>query len=88
MADLSDHLVLKEGGELGGTLGPAISGKRSPEAARWSPGKTVLLDRGIGIRFEELVELFERQRIVWVEGAHLPQAVSLTPLARGTRLAR
>jgi hypothetical protein len=66
----------------------SIGGKRSPEAARWSPGKTMLLDRGIAIQFEELVKGLGRQRIVWVEGAHLPQAVSLTPLAKGVRLVR
>lgn len=35
------------------------------------------LDEGLG-----------RQRIVWVEGAHLPQAIGLGPSARGLRLAR
>lgn len=35
-----------------------------------------------------LDESLERQRIVWVEGAHLPQAIRLGPSARGIRLAR
>lgn len=35
-----------------------------------------------------LGETLERQRIVWVEGAHLPQAIGLGPTARGVRLAR
>ncbi len=35
-----------------------------------------------------LDESLERQRVVWVEGAHLPQAIRLGPSARGIRLAR
>jgi hypothetical protein len=66
----------------------SIGGRRSPEAARWGHGKTTLVDRGIGLELEKLLENLERQRVVWVEGAHLPQEVSLTPLAKGARLVR
>ena len=66
----------------------SIGGRRSPEAVRWGDGKAVLVDRGIGRELEKLLELLDRQRVVWVEGAHLPQVVSLTPLAKGVRLVR
>lgn len=60
----------------------------SPEAKSWVSGTLVnprtTLDRAV----RGLLEVVERQRIVWLEGAHLPQDVALGPLARGIRLAR
>jgi hypothetical protein len=66
----------------------SIGARRSPEAERWGHGKAVLVDRGIGLELEKLLEILDRHRVFWVEGAHLPQDVSLTPLAKGVRLVR
>lgn len=66
----------------------SVGWPRSAEAARWGAGEGRLNERGIGGPFRELLERAGRQRILWVEGAHLPQAVVPTPLAKGLRLAR
>lgn len=66
----------------------AVGMRRSPEAARWAAARPVALERRLAGPLAKLEESLARQRVVWVEGAHLPQAVSATPLARGVRLAR
>ena len=37
---------------------------------------------------KRLAALVDRQRIVWVEGVHLPQSISLSERASGVTLAR
>lgn len=41
-----------------------------------------------GQAVEDLARRLDRQRIVWVEGRHLPQEIELTGRARGLRMAR
>ncbi|HEX6198749.1 MAG TPA: hypothetical protein VF150_00675, partial [Thermoanaerobaculia bacterium] len=57
-------------------------------AAAW--GEVRPVDRQARFRgaVEELSEHLERQRIVWVEGLHLPQAVELSEPAGDVLLVR
>jgi hypothetical protein len=66
----------------------SIGMKLSPEAARWGGGRKIASARQLDTAMTELARLLERQRIVWVEGIHLPQAVTPTASAAGSRLAR
>ena len=52
----------------------------------WGP--TVLIsDRQNLVRaYSALSKQLDRQRIVWLDGLHLPQAISLSPQAEGIRL--
>lgn len=54
-------------------------------AAAW--GEVARIDgrRGIEQVVEHLRRTLDRQRIVWLEGSHLPQAVTVTARARGVR---
>lgn len=56
----------------------SVGVSRSREAVHWT-GVTRIRN-GFQLResMKELVERLERQRIVWVEGAHLPQSISLS----------
>lgn len=58
----------------------------SPEA--WDAAATITTAAAFDAAVSRLRADLRRQRIVWVEGAHLPQVVTLTPRARGVRLAR
>jgi hypothetical protein len=66
----------------------SVGGGPSPEAARWRAARPAVIGRGLAGELGMLLDRLERQRIAWVEGAHLPQAVSLGPLAKGIRLVR
>jgi hypothetical protein len=66
----------------------SIGMKISPEAARWGGGRKIASTRQLDTAMTELARLLERQRIVWVEGIHLPQAVTPAASAAGVRLAR
>ena len=66
----------------------SIGMKLSPEAARWGGGRKITNTRQLDTAVAELSKLLDRQRIVWVEGTHLPQAVTLAASAAGIRLAR
>lgn len=44
--------------------------------------------RRLGSAIDHLRERLARQRIVWFEGAHLPQTITLGPEARGLEIAR
>ena len=64
------------------------------EHSDWSQARYVgpePRDRKLPGRFRdalgELKRELRRQRIVWLEGHHLPQAIELSPAARGVRLA-
>jgi len=62
--------------------------RRGVSATPWGDavhaGSGPLLDEALAALRAELA----RQRIVWLEGAHLPQRIELTEAARGVRLAR
>lgn len=60
----------------------------SPEAKGWGSRTLVNARANLDRAVRGLLEAVERQRIVWLEGARLPQDVALGPLAKGIRLAR
>ena len=60
----------------------------SPEASRWPAPRTIASAADLDDAVRDLTAAAARQRIVWVEGSHLPQDVELGPLAKGIRLAR
>lgn len=60
----------------------------SPESRAWDATSTITTAAQFDVAVTRLRAELRRQRILWVEGAHLPQAVTLTPLAKGVRLAR
>ncbi len=66
----------------------SISETPSPEASRWPAPRTMASAADLDAAVRDLTAEAARQRIVWVEGAHLPQDVELGPLAKGIRLAR
>ncbi|MBK8594626.1 MAG: hypothetical protein IPP07_11985 [Holophagales bacterium] len=81
--------VMRFAGRLGVPLRVwSVGDFRSPEAKSW--GAEVLVSSRLSVEsaVSRLLEVVNRQRIVWLEGAHLPQDVALGPLARGIRLAR
>ena len=66
----------------------SIGRTRSPEAARWPAGATIQTARQFDAAVSSLLEGLRSQRVVWVEGTHLPQAVIPAASAAGIRLAR
>ena len=62
--------------------------KHSREAVRWKAQRVLSDTWEVEGAVHELLEAAARQRIVWVEGSHLPQDVEIGPLAKGIRLAR
>ncbi len=54
----------------------------SPEVAAWGKVEDVSSSRKLERAFSELRADLERQRIVWVEGQHLPGAIALGAAAR------
>ncbi|HPA51101.1 MAG TPA: hypothetical protein PLP50_05805 [Thermoanaerobaculia bacterium] len=66
----------------------SISETPSPEASRWPAPRTIASAADLDDAVRDLTAAAARQRIVWVEGSHLPQDVELGPLAKGIRLAR
>jgi hypothetical protein len=66
-------------------------GSGATEAATWGKA-TDATDVSTPAAFEEatrrLAALVDRQRIVWVEGVHLPQSISLSEKASGVTLVR
>lgn len=74
---------------LGVPLQVWSAGRRhSREAVRWKAQRLMSDTWEVEGAVHELIEAAARQRIAWVEGAHLPQDVELGPLAKGIRLAR
>jgi hypothetical protein len=62
--------------------------RRSPEARRWGSETLINSRAKLDGAMRDLLQEVDRQRIVWLQGAYLPQDVALGPLARGIRLAR
>ena len=65
-----------------------------PRHSEWSPARDVGVqpgERKLPERFEEALadvrRTLSRQRVVWLEGRHLPQDIELSPAASGIRLA-
>lgn len=53
----------------------------------WGPTRDVSTAARLETAVKELRRSLDRQRIVWVDGVHLPQQIALTELARGVSLA-
>lgn len=66
----------------------SVGRKRSPEATRWGASTTIRRSRDFDAALRQVLRATESQRIVWVQGSHLPQDLTVAPLARGIRLAR
>jgi hypothetical protein len=64
-----------------GKGGPAAAG-----SAPWGDAEDVSTLPGLRAAVARLKDELASQRIVWVEGTHLPQAVSLSPAAKGLEL--
>ena len=60
-------------------------GEDSPEALAWKAGKVVRSFEDFDAAIRHLVGQVGRQRIIWMEGAHLPHEVELSNLSRGLR---
>lgn len=75
---------------LGVPLAVWSIGKRSPETLRWNAGTLISAyeHREFDDAMRDLLEEVDRQRIVWLEGAHMPHEVVLSRLAHGIRLAQ
>jgi len=57
--------------------------EKTPAAAAWGPGTEVSTFSKLARAVAEVREELEAQRIVWLEGRHLPQAIYLSPAADG-----
>jgi hypothetical protein len=63
-----------------------LYGAQTPAAKGWGGGEDVsTLDR-LEQAVDRLRTALDSQRIVWLEGRHLPQSIALTPAARGVEL--
>ncbi len=56
------------------------------EVASWGPAVDISSRQRLVVAYQDLSRLLKRQRIVWLEGLHLPQSISLSPEAEGIRL--
>ncbi|HEV7504706.1 MAG TPA: hypothetical protein VGS07_07335 [Thermoanaerobaculia bacterium] len=63
-----------------------LYGAQTPGAKSWSGGEDIsTLDR-LEQATARLRTALDSQRIVWLDGRHLPQSIALTPAARGVEL--
>ena len=53
----------------------------------WGPATSISSLGRLEKAFNEVKRELDSQRIVWLEGIHLPQSISLSPAAKGIRLA-
>ncbi len=60
--------------------------KLNPELAIWGPAEDITSSQKLNLAFTRLRNELRAQRIVWLEGRHLPQAISLAPAAKGIEL--
>lgn len=61
-----------------------ISGVK--QIAAWGPAVNISSRQALTTAYQDLSKQLNRQRIVWLEGRHLPQAISLSPKAEGVHL--
>ena len=54
--------------------------------ASWGPAVDISSRQKLTTAYHDLSKQLNRQRIVWLEGRHLPQAIRLSPQAEGVRL--
>jgi hypothetical protein len=76
--------------DLGVPLVVWLAGPAAPVAALdWGGGEDVHTRAALRAAVKSLEAALDEQRIVWVEGAHLPQAIAVSPKATaGVAIAR
>ncbi len=62
--------------------------KPEVESAGWGDAVDVGSVKKLAAATDSLARELAAQRVVWIEGAHLPQRIALTAAARGARIAR
>ena len=65
----------------------SLDGPDAPAARAWEQAEDISTMEKLGQAVNRLRTEMASQKIVWVEGRHLPQAISLTPAAKGAELA-
>ena len=55
--------------------------------AAWGPATSISSPGRLEKAYDKVKRDLDRQRIVWLEGIHLPQSIFLSPAAKGIRLA-
>lgn len=63
-----------------------LYGSPTPAARGWGGGEDVSTLEKLEQAVDRLRTALDSQRIVWLEGRHLPQSIALTPAARGVEL--
>jgi hypothetical protein len=63
-----------------------LYGSKTPGAQAWGGGEDVSTLDKLEKAVNRLRTELDSQRIVWLEGRHLPQSIALTPAARGVEL--
>src|SRR4051812_30352789 len=63
-----------------------LYGADTPGTRSWGGGEDVSTLEKLGQAVDRLRQDLDSQRIVWLEGRHLPQSIALTPAARGVDL--
>ena len=62
--------------------------KGGKEAGRWGAALNISTDSLLDNAYKELSRALDRQRIVWLNGSHLPQTIALDPAVEGVRTLR
>lgn len=65
----------------------SLYGPDAPAARAWGQVEDISTLEKLGQAVSRLRAEMASQQVIWVEGRHLPQAVSLTPAAKGAELA-
>jgi hypothetical protein len=63
-----------------------LYGEATPDAKSWGGGEDISTIEKLEQAVDRLRTALDSQRIVWLEGRHLPQSIALTPAARGVEL--
>jgi hypothetical protein len=66
----------------------SLYGPDTPAAKRWGEAEDISSIYKLSAAVARLRKELEAQRVVWLEGRHLPQAIALSPSARGVDLPR
>jgi hypothetical protein len=66
----------------------SLYGPDTPAAKRWGEAEDISSIYKLSAAVARLRNELEAQRVVWLEGRHLPQAIALSPSARGVDLPR
>ncbi|HVT58828.1 MAG TPA: hypothetical protein VHR45_10550 [Thermoanaerobaculia bacterium] len=57
--------------------------RRSPDLAPWGKAEDISSPRGLRGAYERLLQEVQAQQIVWLQGRHLPQSITLAGAAAG-----